>query len=133
MPTALTPTATLTPPVGVSHGNTRRTIVRGLLIGLLALVFKTLNDSGELRSLQYHGGEHCSAFRGIVGVEDVAVVSADLAVLSSDDRAYLSLGGGAFGANFSQRIENQKVTQSEGGGDRHRKGNGRMMKERRRC
>lgn len=115
LPLPLSPTLAMADadPGVARQRNVLRALLKGLLLGLVALFFKKLHDGGDLRQLSFHGSEHCSAWRGAVGMEDVAFFSApkgaELALVSSDVRRYLSLGLDLSGYSYAERIANQLV------------------------
>lgn len=105
-----------TGPMEAKKRNVPWAVLKGLLLGLLALVVKKAYDAGEFRAMEYHGGERCTPWRGAVGMEDVAFYRPPLqknektiAVLSSDVRRYLNLGFDLSGQSFADRIASQKV------------------------
>ncbi|MFN8353154.1 MAG: SMP-30/gluconolactonase/LRE family protein [Spirosomataceae bacterium] len=72
----------------------RRMIVGTLVLVIVLLVLKTLNDAGSFKTIKPHVEGTLQKVEGIAGVEDITIDQATgLALLSSDDRRAYALDG----------------------------------------
>jgi len=72
-----------------------------IIFGFLAFIIKTLNDAGEFKIISSHFEGECISIKGIVGAEDITILSNGVAIISSDDRRQTLAGKPVQGAIFS--------------------------------
>ena len=57
-----------------------------LLVGVSALIIKTMNDAGEFKKLTPHFAGECFPVSGAIGAEDITILKNGIAIISCDDR-----------------------------------------------
>ena len=88
----------------------KKYIAIALTIGISIFIIKTLNDAGEFKIISPHFEGECISITGIVGAEDITILSNGLAIISSDDRRQTLAGHPVQGALYAYDL-NEKTPQ----------------------
>ena len=56
------------------------------MVGVSALIIKTMNDAGEFKKLTPHFAGECFPVSGAIGAEDITILKNGIAIISCDDR-----------------------------------------------
>ena len=81
-----------------------------LIFRISIFIIKTLNDAGEFKIISSHFEGECISIKGIVGAEDITILSNGLAIISSDDRRQTLEGHPVQGALYVYDL-NEKTPQ----------------------
>ena len=79
----------------------KKYIAIALTIGISIFIIKTLNDAGEFKIISSHFDGECISITGIVGAEDITILSNGVAIISSDDRRQTLAGHPVQGALYA--------------------------------